>query len=609
MTPAPSGSHRKRLERLESLTSRHASLLAASNGPDRSGVSSRDEHLAVTVDHQSYPAKTGSGVPKFPIRFLDATFTKSPGRGSLTTQERGDPTAEYDTIAASITGHWIEPGTIVKALWQRPPAGISTEDGGEWFVEPYEQAILGRIVFTLKTDRTRELKAGKTIGYAQATIDDFAGTIGHAAGATVEVVFADKRWYGSVKGCQGIADYIDGEYIVTDCQELTAGFWARTLEDREPGAPLQDVRVSYVQQTGHANADFPAPDYFPNQSPPPQCPSVTWQWEVTQQRWIPIVLPSDTACCVFDNTTEPPPPQDTQKPGQTIVTWGNFVPGPDCVPDPGYATLKVRFIAGTFPRMKKGALCWVTHENDIGNESSNEGMRWYVVQCDQLPIHISGVLEEKVCGVDFTVQEAEEHDVFPNGLPIPDDMFPLTISNPRKHEGRIGSLWGAHWNKLTGTYECDDMELVTGTVPLNLTQTTDQYGCTTISWQNLSIAFETCAEPQEGGSYKYKKSTAYKLTDVTVTTGEQGSGSAVTCSPKQVYELEKIDVYTPCDAAYEPTDPVEQAMLSKWTTIDVADDGDCIYQTRIQYIIPAVCGDEVDRNVVCTTDEQCDGSA
>lgn len=154
MTNGPSNSQRKRIERLEALTQSHSVLIAKSGSRPLSKTSHRDERLAITVDVMEqgqstpqgepagqvsiYPSPSGSGVPKFPIKFIDASYAQSAGWEELRTLQRGSESVTHDQIAASVNGAWVPPGTVVKAMWQRPPKVLAVGDKpGEWFIEPY----------------------------------------------------------------------------------------------------------------------------------------------------------------------------------------------------------------------------------------------------------------------------------------------------------------------------------------------------------------------------------------------------------------------------------------------------------------------------------------
>ena len=163
------------------------------------------------------------------------------------------------------------------------------------------------IAFTCLTDRTREVDARGNFGRSTVLITDKVGIAGDAIGETVTAVFGDSRWLETVAGCQGMAIYqYDAEraaelglddpwlWIVFECQGLTAGFWCETLEDRNPfGAPVQDVLVTVVQQTGHANDDFPRENWHTGSG---ECSgSAVWTRAPQGTSWT-NTIPCDSGC-------------------------------------------------------------------------------------------------------------------------------------------------------------------------------------------------------------------------------------------------------------------------------------------------------------------------
>ena len=132
-------------------------------------------------------------------------------------------------------------------------------------------------------------------------ITDKLGIAGDDIGETVTAIFGDRRWLETVAGCQGMAIYqYDADraaeiglddpwfWIVFECQGLTAGFWCETLEDRTSGqleAPVQDVLVEVIQQTGHANDDFPRENWHTPADPASCSGSAVWIRETTGGIW------------------------------------------------------------------------------------------------------------------------------------------------------------------------------------------------------------------------------------------------------------------------------------------------------------------------------------
>lgn len=586
MTIESSQSKRRRIERLEALAAENAAKLARHGiRPDQYRFP-RDVRLAVTVSGQSgaYPSEDGTGNPKFPIKFVDATFTPSIGREALTTQVRSDPEAEYDVLAANITEEWIPPGTLVIAMWQRPPVGISTEDGGEWFIELHKPRT-GRILGIMQDDRTRETDAsGQQIGYAQVTITSILGEVGHSVGDTVQVAFGDDRWLGAVQGCTVIADYIDTTYSVTECQELEDA-WFITLEDRTPGAPQQDVKVAYLHPIGHTNGDFPATSYTPN---PPQCPSVTWRWKVAPvNAWIPIDLPQDLGCCIFDSNTAPNDPDDINIPDQEVTTYNNFRPGDDCEPDPQQAELKVRYLADTYPRMKRGAIVRASHNNDYLNKTSNDGMRWIVDVSDQLTNTISGKLPSNNCGDDF---EASEIDPAWGAWPFSQEPdAPLQIEND--HKGLATDWWVAEWNEDRQKYVVIDMETHKVTIREKFRTTYDEETeCYTDLADEQEVWIERCKDPVEVTLRTYKKSTVHRIDALRLDKGESGSGSGLTCTPKQIIDVTPYQVESVCESEQATT--IEMELAIEAVMRELADVGNCKHPVVFDAIVFGACGDD-----------------
>lgn len=93
----------------------------------------RQNYIAITVDYGDYPDQCGEGTPIFPIKFLDATFTKAAGWQDLIQQQRLEA-SEPDTYAANLSGEWVPAGTLLTSLWQRATYDIApNDDDGEWF--------------------------------------------------------------------------------------------------------------------------------------------------------------------------------------------------------------------------------------------------------------------------------------------------------------------------------------------------------------------------------------------------------------------------------------------------------------------------------------------
>ena len=479
----------------------------------------------------------------------------------------------------------------------------------KWYIVPLSEG--GTIAFTMLTDRTREQDAGGlSFGRAQATITDSIGTIGDSVGDTVEIIFVDKRWLEAVTLCEGRADYIDGKYIVTEVQGLVQGFWFVTLEARINGAPDQDVRVAPFQNIGHANDDLPIETQITQpQQGSVNCGSFEITWtpdaqDVNGGAWTISDISNFNSCCAHSWNGEPPPSDPTQQQTKTIT--GPFYPTGQCDPPPEQQTdLRVRYLAGTYPRMLAGAIGYCQLDNDIANEDDNSTMRYYVVQSDQMAKRIRAALTAPMCGSAATIAAFSILDFFPNGqLPV---NVGTSVPNPKGHYGLAGDIIDAEWNETTEQWNVYDVTKHAKTLYTEITKV-EEDGCTTITANRLTAAIELCSEtvtPFE--ILKYRTQTVSNVSGVRFEDGSTGNGSGVQCDPKLIVDLTRYEGYVICE---DPTVATEELSLdTELTTVDVYDNGQCIRQSQIQLVIFGTCGDYVDEDVVCTTDEQCESGS
>ena len=379
-----------------------------------------------------------------------------------------------------------------------------------WYLLPsLGSASIASIVFTMLTDRTRETDVGgNTFGTASVRIDDKLGTAGGATGSTTQVNFVDRRWFGAVKGCQGVADYISDPqrgnfWLVKECQELTAGFTFVTLEDRV-GTGDQDVLVTLTKNIGHANADYPA-DLWGGQpvegGEPNECSGYS-QWGSVNGDWVLLVNNCSPGC------TPVPPPGPAPAENGWLTTGGCSSTGSQTPP----RTLEVRYRAGTYPRMVAGAIGFAMLDVDIFNSDDNTTMRYYVHESQELPDEISGSLPNDSCKTDFVVYYGFQQDSpYPHNQAIPASMLPLTILNPR-HFGLTGASWAATWSDALQKYVCTDMEKVAVSMSSITSETVN--GCTTIISSTRQVGVETCSPAgQVENLISYKTAYADKITD------------------------------------------------------------------------------------------------
>ena len=130
----------------------------------------RDIRWAMTVGSvpSTYPAVDAN---TFPIRFLDAHFTKSAGLRTFTYHNRSDVPV---TIAHAATGQYIPPDLPLPVFWQR---GLGAEGSGEWwFLDPPRMYVV---------ELTSELAAG-TLASAEIWLPDEFFEL-HASGIIITV--------------------------------------------------------------------------------------------------------------------------------------------------------------------------------------------------------------------------------------------------------------------------------------------------------------------------------------------------------------------------------------------------------------------------------------
>jgi len=526
MTITPSNSQRKRIERLEALTQAHAALIAKSGSRPLAKTSHRDERLAITVDvlvnnESIYPGKSGAGSPKFPIKFIDATFTQEAGREVLETLERGDPAADYDQIAASTTSAWVPPGTIVKALWQRPPVGLTTDqNAGEWFIEAGgASAAPGRIGFTMVTSRTRLRDANNNrYGLAQARIDWTAGDVPDPIGSIIEIAFPGIRWAESVKNCQGEADWFPyygesgGPVPPTPCGALhyqwTGSEWIR--HPHTPGSCLDEFCTpgGLPQGPGDFVGQFAAVPCVDNgQRPNNTTPTIVNSpiYIVTECQGLPLRI----AFVTLENRE--PYTADHDVLATPVKAYG--AAQDDLRIDQWYQVslwlgqsgFRVRYPQLTFPRALTGADGHAILDNAIDSDDPDD-MRYVVVESNQQTTRIKGTLPDDNCGFNFSATQAVVCDPWPFSQP---PIFPRAIANT--HKGFSGYWWWASWNETEVAYEVRDMQMTTALMSSISSETVN--GCTTVSASTVEVDIETCKQPTSQTLLSYKAGLADHITN------------------------------------------------------------------------------------------------
>ncbi len=423
-----------------------------------------------------------------------------------------------------------------------------------------EASVSGAIAFTMLCDRTREQINGLSIGYSQAEITGIVGDVPHKVGNTIQVVFPDKRWLESVKGCQGWALYIpsplessssdssaDGSYIVVECQGLVQGFWFKTLEDRG-GYAQQDVQVQVVLNIGHANDDLP------------------------RELW---------------SQTTPVPPPPTSEPIATATTDCSGNPN-----SPGQQIVKVRYLAGTFPRMLSGAIGYASLNNDIENQTDNSTMVYVVEQSDQMATRIKAALTDKMCGSSAAIATFTIMDFYPFGQ-LPTNVG-QSIPNPLSHYGKSGDTIKAEWNETVERWEVYD---VTKHVVINSAISTSTVnGCTTILNTKTPIAVELCDDGKSETLLAYRTQTVSNVTNLRLDKGQTGSGSGIQCTPKLAIDHTEYEGLVLCG---DPVPDTEEFNLELQPVVwDMDMDGCPTWQNSVAIVI-GVCGDDTDGEADC----------
>jgi hypothetical protein len=528
-------------------------------------------------------AKSGGQYPSsgcvLPVQFADTDFPEVAGDCKLNVTKW----PSKFVFARNLDGKYIKAGTNVIIV------KLAGKKGRRWYIIESGDR-LGAISFTLTTDWSGTTSpAGGRIGIAQATVTETIGVVPTTAQSSIQVVFPDTRWKASVKGCKGWALYIDGFYVVVECQELVQGFWGITKDDREPGAPDQDVEVESVEQNvGNSNSDFPRQDWVQHATQPTACSGNAVYTNPTGHLKNPAAWNLTTPCgpgCEPDvPPSEVPVWPEVILPGATYSTA--------CVSTGQQSTniIKVRYRAGTFPRMVKGAIFYCTLDNDITNVDDNSTMRYYVEVSQELPELIHGNLPETNCGFDFSVNGVAVDSDWPHNQPIPADRLPLLITNPHGHQGLTGFRWTARWSKTDGNYVMDDVLLAEYELAVNPIDVTDpQTGCRTLSVQKQKFAIETCHQPEEGWSYAFKTETVHRFKRAYIDDGQSGSGSGAQCSPSLKFEFYAETAYVTCDSdSTLVTDSLP--LLSKNVVVALDMDGCPIWSTQSIFVM-GVCPD------------------
>lgn len=496
-----------------------------------------------------------------------------------------DPNFEVRKVI-NLTQRDLKAGYVTYA---HPVLGV-----GYAIIEP--TPAMATIVFTMLTDRTREVVDGLTIGHANVLITGKVGIAPDNVGDFTQVVFADMLWLGAVTGCIGIADYIDGYWIVKDCHELTAGFWFITLENRS-GTGDQDVLVTLTKNIGHANADFPREDWIQQTSGQTQSPcGFIRYYYFDGEGWLPDFDNWDLDCCIPYPPGHPEfpgfPPNPVQ--GDTFDTDVGFQIA-DCGTPQDPQTIKVRYKAGTFPHMLAGAIGFALLDVDVENLTSNSTMRYYVIQSDQHVLYFTAVLRLKMCGGDAEIGTNVLGSFFPFGQA---PVGVTTVANPRAHYGEAGDTIVAEWMEGTQQWEVVDVTKHAITVSSITTSIVD--GCTTHSYASGTIAIERC-EPagQSTTLISYRKQTVTDLVGARIEKNQTGSDSGSqqpTCLPKLVLDITQYQAYVICDDPVPTT--VEMPLLVKNALISFDANGCPMWLTQ-SLIVMEVCGDAVLNEATC----------
>lgn len=474
-------------------------------------------------------------------------------------------------------------GTVLSGKY----ALVHRDECGNWMVDTKGT---GRIVFTLQTDRTRERVGGLTVGHANAVITDFVGIIGDDIGDVVEVVFGNRRWLEAVKHCQGIADYIDGKYIVTECQGLPVMVWAITDRDRTAGAPTEDVEATPLFSIGHAQDDLPIEERYSQQGPPDiDCGSFEIEWNVATQNWDIVDYSNFNSCCGIGWSGEPAP-EDTQTPGQRKTITGPFYPTQACDPPPESTGFKVRFYQDTYPAMLKGALVLCVLDNQIKLESGAEDNIYWAMISDQIAHEITAPLNANMCGTAATFDDFIVESVWPFSQKQPNRT---TASNPKNHYGQVGDSVSAFWSQSALDYIVHDVSLKAVTIPVNLRSEVNGQGCTEIKFDALVTPLEYCSPASEQSPLlSYKTATLQRIKEIRFEknqSGQSGSGSGVQCAPTLEIDSYNETALVTCNSpANETTATLTLAVEAVMR--EIAENGDCLHEVFADLVVFGQCG-------------------
>ena len=452
------------------------------------------------------------------------------------------------------------------------------------------------IVFTCLEDRTRELSAGGlNFGRATALITDKVGSAGDDIGESVTVWFGDKRWFGTVKGCEGIAIYqFDADraaelglddpwlWIVVEAQELTAGFWFTLKNDRTVDTEDEDVEVKEVlKNIGHANADFPVEQWKSTGADPPNCGGQSvWVWDDELEEWQGPIF--DT--CGPDCKAVPP-----SFPGPA---WGISGCEPTGVPPAGSDPLKVRFLGDTFPYAFEDAVGYAVLDVDIANVTDNSTMRYYVVQCDQGSI-LNEVEHEEFCpGGSPAVSQHSPAGWYPFGMKWPDELITNVYDRMDLASENGGTGWTTYSHLLR-----QHVILNTEHEEYEFLQDVPQGSCVP---NKLKIQALTCESPEASTGFSFEN----VISDVTfeLDANASGSGSGATCTDPTF----KLKTKTKPALVCGPESAQSTASTLQLVVQDAVSDMDmsgCPEWTNSIFLVFAVCG-EYDEAADCTDCEE-----
>ena len=256
----------------------------------------------------------------------------------------------------------------------------------------------------------------------------------------------------------------------------------------------------------------------------------------------------------------------------------------------------VHFAAGTFPRAFQGAIGFAILDVDYENDSDNSGMKYHVLQCDQMsPLH--QVTHGSFCSLGTpTITAADPMFFYPFGQRDPN----LTQAQDYIGLASNGGEGFTGWHETAEEHAMLNAQYETQTIVVkddngSVIYFDDQQGCA-YKAAELEVQLHTCKQAQDATQVQlYEQEVASGFTDET-----SDSGS----SDRDVCQIDTIKICTPRSQPPAGDPLMEFVAVANMVDLEEHATASClngIYQK--QYVacvenytepIPVICGDNCD---------------